>query len=975
MSIQAIDHPEYDEERAHLKTIITTLDNELQKSIPNIAFGGNKYTHRQLLEINAKRIEKLKLALTGPYVGRVDIREEGETETLYVGRITFPNLRIYHWADTMAAKLYNMSRAIRPSMTLLLKRTFELDVGAQGYGDQLQAIRDEYIDSSLLDQLGQLDSRFVDSLLLKILREHRRGQLRDIVATIQEQQYRLISTPRETTLIVQGAPGSGKTAIALHRVAYLLYHHQDLKPSQVLVLGPNRTFLSYISAILPSLGERNIPHRTFDEWMLEHLGTNVPYESQDESLEALLSPSTPSAVKVMQYRNATFKSSLAMAQLLDAYVALLRAERDSLLRTKALECTIRVPLAQHREVGVERDLAQIQAAIAAVADRPLNAQREAFQELLSAELIREFRRFLERELRNELITEATITNEVRRQVQAYFKDLPPAQNAAVAYRRLLRTPGLLRQAGAGLLDEVQIELLTQDAPTARTPFRFDDLAALLYLRLRLEGPGERRYDHIVIDEAQDISPLLAHALTFFCRERSLTILGDLAQSIYHTTSDWTPLTAALQVTAPIQESVQTSYRSTDEIIARGNTLLGRLGAETDQLALPIGRPGSEPTVVACADDRALARHIADLVATERAAGRTSIAVLCKTLTGCRALEPLLHVAGLSDIQRVDRRDVSYSGGLALFPSYLTKGLEFDSVIVADASASHYQADTLDGRLLYVAITRASHTLHLCWVGACSPLLGNDPSPISLRAPLEDVLTAPPITLAAYVQQDPRRSLDAVVELLATREKLQLLRNGTINRTVLELILATGASPREEADDEQLAQPLDAPVVVMLREYIATVERDPAAHDALTASKLACGLLRHQIRAVGLSFPDERILDTADHLALVLALRRAIRHGGVTPTAGRWTTPQRALQAVPPAGQPTAERVLAALLTAGILEQGGGAARRQIRVPTERVVEILDLALGMTPSWEPELVEQLPRFPETVRWSATVEHLS
>ncbi len=164
--------------------------------------------------------------------------------------------------------------------------------------------------------------RFTDSALHRLLSQHREGRLHDIVATIQEQQYRIIQSPADRVLVIQGAAGSGKSSIALHRVAYLLFNHRE-RFKGIVVLGPNKLFMEYTSHILPALGERNIPQKTIDELLLDVVGVHVDHLSMDTAMEGLLSDTVDAAEKRAQYRTARLKGSLAMATVLERYVRML----------------------------------------------------------------------------------------------------------------------------------------------------------------------------------------------------------------------------------------------------------------------------------------------------------------------------------------------------------------------------------------------------------------------------------------------------------------------------------------------------------------------------------------------------------------------------------------------------------------------------------------------------------------------------
>lgn len=967
MDIQA--HPEYADEQGKLQTTLVYVHSELEDKTPPLIYGGNKPTQRSLRQHALEQLDVLKRIAQEPYFGRVDLREDTQSEAFYIGKHALPKHNIYSWADTLAAELYYNLGSTRTHGKLLLKRTLGIS------SDELTDIRDEFIDPSIADRLANLPDRFSDSLLLQLLRENRRGALHDIVATIQAQQYRLISARPDQLLVVQGVPGSGKTSIALHRLAYLLYQHKaNLRSINMLVLGPNPMFLNYIANILPALGERKIPHRTFDAWILEQLGTHVEYEPQELSLELLLDDATPTADKVMQYRNARTKGSLQMAQLLDRYVAILHedvlAERGPLLIESAAR------KGSSRREQATRTLAQITAEMERVRNLPFNQRRDALEDRLVRDISGDLFVKLGAGLRRNEADQAYIAQQVILQVHAYFEGWN-ASNVSVAYRKLLRTPELLRRAGVGIFNIWDLELLTQDAPTQQTPFRFSDLAALLYLKLRLDGRSSDVYDHIVIDEAQDITPLHFRVLFEYSRESSMTVLGDLSQSIYshHGIAAWQELVAPTGGEIQI-EHIQQSYRSTDAIVSFGNQLLRRIGVRDEQLAQHIGRAGSPVGLHSHAldDDDSYYSQLVALVAQHRTDGRASIALICRTATASRALAHALRTHGLEDneLQLVDSRTAIYRGGAVIMPAYLTKGMEFDSVIIADASATSYAADDLNTRLLYVAITRASHTLDICWQGQQTPLLDLTIEQLVRQPLFHGQLEHRPVTITQYAAANPQQSIDWIVERLAASDRLSLLHNGVIDAIVLSILVRTGPTSGSSPDTDLIITQLDSADRVELRERMTVLERAGEHQDALALTQLIYGLMRHHIQAIGLTQLSEGDTDVTGEVAVLIPLARAVREQAVTLSAGRWTTADRALQTVEPRRQPSARAVLTTLLNFGVVEQQRQGTRSQIRVPQSWITSLLGLALGYAPQdWDTDLLAQLPLLPTPIDSSNSV----
>jgi hypothetical protein len=423
------------------------------------------------------------------------------------------------------------------------------------------------------------------------------------------------------------------------------------------------------------------------------------------------------------------------------------------------------------------------------------------------------------------------------------------------------------------------------------------------------------------------------------------------------------------------EQIQQNYRSTDAIVAYGNALIARSGFPAHRQAQHVGRVGEAPALHPSNDDESIAATIIRLVDTEQSNGRTAIAIICKTIAGCQALHTALVQSGFTDHQFIDRRDLTYQGNIALFPSYLTKGLEFDTVIIADADSTTYAPDDINARLLYVAVTRASHTLHVCWTGTMTPLLDQAISNVERHPLFDGHLLRESTTISGYAMQNKHIDSDWCVERLAAADKLHLLRSGRIDPIVLEIVLRGVGADQHRASSETVLQPLDKAARQALREYmlILQMDRDPRIEAALAVTQLAYGLLRNQIRAVGLDPLDEADTDVTGQIALMLPLLQAVQEEEVTLSAGRWTTQQRAIQAADSRRRTLAEEVLTMLLDYGIVEATKQGSRTQVRVPQQWVQGLLTLGLGHRPdAWEQDILAQIPILPDPLHIDMFVE---
>lgn len=960
--MKAREHPAFSVESDRLATAYDRIEDDLAHYETATSDLVVKAQVEAEASIVRQRISRLRELREQPYFGRVDWQSggDGTPEVFYVGKSELRECDIFSCWDTLVGDLYYDERTNRENGELLLKRTFEI-------ADRtLDTISDDWVHESLRDTL--FAEAFTDSLLVRLLQETRGKRLYDIVATIQSQQYAIIRAPETQILVVQGVPGSGKTSVALHRIAYLLYQHRgdsSYTPGRLLVLGPNPMFMRYIANVLPELGERRVPQRTFTDWLIERLGSDMEHEPQEESLEVLTDTQRPRSERLMRYRNALNKGSLRMAQLLDAYVRILY--RYALEEVQDL--TVTAFSIRRGTLRAQRSADELRSILSGmrVAYAPYNTRRDAARDLIVLEVLRELG------VREDQSDYPDLRKAIDDQVRQHFSEWR-ALNVSVAYRRLLRTRDLLFEAGDGIFSAWELELLAYDAPTQQTPFRFSDLAALLYLKLLLDGTGGQSYRHIVIDEAQDITPLHLMVLHRYSYDGSMTVLGDLNQGIFmhHGVHTWDELQEAVGGVDFSQANISQSYRSTHEIIEYANRMLRRTGLPDSDLAEPIARHGPNPTQRGFESTSDLAASLPGLVRGAQQHGWQSVAIVCKSLAGCERLVEALRDVDMPDYQFIRSRDAEYAGDVAVLPVYLTKGLEFDVVIVADADSETYTPDALDARLLYVALTRASHELYVCWVGEPTPYLDPDIRAVQCHPPLGDALEPDPITIAAYTAEHPEVDTDWCVTRLAARGKLDLLRAGRIDETVLDLLVAEFGDGGSAGTGEVVIEPLAADLAHRIELDVVSLEaeKDTTCQEALAFTQLTYGLLRNTLNKFGIPALNEGAGQLPTEIVHLVTLWRAVDRRTVELAIAPATTRGRILQAVDRDRHEQAESYLNRLIDHGIVATQHN---NRLQVPQEQVRPLLAVSLGFLPdSWEVDLLQSLPCLPDPVApdlWAA------
>jgi DNA helicase IV len=502
----------------------------------------------------------------------------------------------------------------------------------------------------------------------------RSGPMRDIVATIQPDQDDIVRAPLAESICVQGAPGTGKTAVGLHRAAYLLYTHGgQLARTGVLVVGPNRAFLRYIEQVLPTLGEVDVEQTTVAD-----LTARVPVRAAD-----------PPAVAVL-------KGDVRMAEVLRRSLwGEIRKPADS----------VQVPLAGRRyRIPVERlkrYVDDLRRRSRADDDQQL-LHYAAGRERLSMLLAEDARR--QKEQAGGSPGDAETRRAARSaEARAFCDDVWPARDTAELLRALWSEPDRLARAARGILDDDEQALLRWPVPprsvrtapwTAADAVLADELAGLLE-----RTPG---YGHVVLDEAQDLSPMQCRAVARRLAAGSLTVLGDLAQATSPwSPSDWQQTLTGLGRPGTVVRPLTRGYRVPGEVLDFANRLL------------PIIAPGLPAATAVRADPgslrvrpvTSLAGPLSDVVG-ELTAAPGSIGIVCAD-AAVADVAAVLTGAGLPAGVLAD--DGEEAARIAVVPATLAKGLEFDAVVVVDPAAI-VAAEPRGLHRLYVVLTRAVSTL-------------------------------------------------------------------------------------------------------------------------------------------------------------------------------------------------------------------------------------------------------------------------
>ncbi|WP_243354522.1 RNA polymerase recycling motor HelD [Bacillus litorisediminis] len=669
-----------------------------------------------------------------PYFGRVDFREEGESksDSIYVGIASLldhsnENFLIYDWRAPISSLYYDYGLGTAAYQT-------PGDGQIQG---EINLKRQYIIRSSVLKGMFDTGVTIGDELLQEVLGNNASTQMKSIVATIQKEQNEIIRSEGTKYLIVQGVAGSGKTSAALQRVAYLLYRYRNiLQAEQIMLFSPNPMFNSYVSTVLPELGEENMQQSTLQQYIDHRLGNRYQVEDPFEQMEYILSDSNDQDFYTRK-EAISYKASLLFKNYIDNFVRSL-SDQGLIFKNITFRKRILISARQIEEKFYSLDKAySIPNRISIVSEwikkelkklARLERKKEWVEQevqLLDKEDYLEAFKQLQKKRKDteetfddfeqeQLILAKEVVNKRFKPLLAKVKRLEFIDHMAL-YKSLFNHD--LKISDESLpVNWVQICEYTLNR-LKRFEILYEDSVPFLYLQDLIEGrKSNTMIRHIVIDEAQDYSPFQFAYIKQLFPYSYMTILGDRNQAILsHTMNAPTILSDEFyEKTETKQVILNRSYRSTKEIVEFTRELI----PFGDQIE-PFNRSGKKPVLTKVHSREELNKRVVERIKIMESEGHQTIAIICKTAhESAEVYQALKHQV---EARLIKKGTLSYEKGILVIPAYLAKGIEFDGVILYNISQDVYWSED-ERKLLYTASTRAMHELHLFSLGKISFLL-------------------------------------------------------------------------------------------------------------------------------------------------------------------------------------------------------------------------------------------------------------
>lgn len=610
--------------------------------------------HFALGESVINKRKRLTKILAIPYFGRIDFLEKKENSKVmptYIGIHTFydPESRatlIHDWRAPVSSMFYDH------------------ELGEAGYRSPSGEIKGEIslkrqyrIRGGKMEFMIESAQTVHDDILQKELSSNVDDKMKNIVATIQREQNQIIRNEDIRTLIIQGVAGSGKTSIALHRIAYLLYTFRDsISSKDILIISPNKVFSDYISNVLPELGEETVPETSMEQILSGVLEHKYKYQTYFGLVNELLEKPSSSLIDRIAY-----KASFGFISELDKFILHIENTYFKAADVKLTKyITIPAPFIEEQYLRFNR--------------YPIRRRFDAMADYMLDMLKIQYAFTVTTAGRNLLKKEIRLMFAGNNDIQVY-KD----------FFKWTNNPGMFKMRKGHTLE-------------------YSDLAPLAYLHLALEGNGNQpfRVKHLLIDEMQDYSPIQYKVIQklFPCRK---TVLGDAGQSVNPYGSS-TAETIQKSLTASEIMKLCKSYRSTFEITDFAQKI--HPNAELE----PVARHGEKPQILQFGSAVEELSGIMGLISTYRKSGYKSLGIICKTEQQAREMADVLK-SYANDISFLSSQSSAFVQGIVITSAHMAKGLEFDEVIIPQTDERNYRSE-IDKSMLYVAVTRAMHRLTL-----------------------------------------------------------------------------------------------------------------------------------------------------------------------------------------------------------------------------------------------------------------------
>jgi len=724
-----IDEKELKKEKDYLKAVLYLLEKEIQKDSSKIdeysddikkslkftwdydnSIDIDEWANNQM-QIEVKsisaintsyRVDTYKKMIKSAYFARIDFDTEGEILPIYLGIATLSDgtdFYVYDWRAPISSMFYDYemgdAQYVTPSGEIIkgkiiLKRQYKIE------GDNIVQIFDT-------------DMQIIDSILKQMLENRTSDKMKNIVNTIQKEQNKIIRKKGVDILVVQGPAGSGKTSVAMHKIAYLLYSEKNrINHSNILIVSPNDIFSNYISNVLPEIGEKNVYQTTFMDFIRGHLDFKIK-GSINDLYEIIYSTNPKLKNKSLEYNSIMLKYGATFIHLIENYISL---KRNEILGIQ--------DIIVDNEIIIEKSY--LEKLASELESNGVSLYKQGLKLIEKIMLHLTIKMGGKQTSVAHKIKKALETNLNKLKTKPLYIDLYSDKD-----RFVKMIENIYNSTGTPAGNRLTIKQLSDifeytKNNLAKNIIPFEDVVCYLYLKDRIIGSSvQNNIKYVLIDEAQDYTIMQYRIFADLFRKANITILGDLNQSIMPFSSHQN-YNSILNVLMEDRGDIQTdmnyltkTYRSTYEINMFAKKIIGDTNMYNQ-----VDRHGDEVEIIKDTDDIKNSKIIFDALKLKK--NFNTVAIITNTQSEANKIKEYLDSTKKSNaFKLVTGKDKTFvSDKILIIPSYLAKGLEFDAVLVYNCNDKSYPIEFKN--LLYVVCTRALHKLNIYYSDKLSSLI-------------------------------------------------------------------------------------------------------------------------------------------------------------------------------------------------------------------------------------------------------------
>lgn len=724
-----INEKELKQEKDYLKAVLYILDKEIQKANTKIDDYSKdikrdlKYTWdpdnqadieywamnmmnvevQSIVAINStSKVRSYLRMIKSAYFARIDFESDGETLPIYIGIATLDDgtdFYVYDWRSPIASMFYDYEMG---------EASYTTPDGNVIKG-KITLKRQYKIEGENIVQIFDTDMQVIDDVLKQMLSSKASDKMKNIVNTIQKEQNRVIRKNDVDILAVQGPAGSGKTSVAMHKIAYLLYAERaKINNSNILIISPNDIFSNYISNVLPEIGEDNVYQTTYMDFIKSHIDFKIK-GTMNDLYETYYSENYSQKPHSLGFNSIMLKFGATYINLIENFINL---KRNEILGID--------DITSDGKVVIEKEYLEKLANELETSGISLYAQGKKLVEKIGLHV--SIKLGAKNNGSIQKIKKALTANLDKIKVKTIFVDLYSDENRFInMIEDIYNTTGTSQTNRLSIKELHDIFVYTQSLLLKNT-IPFEDVSGYLYMKDRIQGStNQTQIKYLVVDEAQDYTIMQYKVLANLFRNAKVTILGDLNQNITPF-ANYQNYDTIVNVLKENRQGVRTdmnyltkTYRSTYEINMFTKHIIGDTNMYNQ-----IDRHGDEVSIIKDLPDENRSKVFTD--ALELKKYYNTIAIITKTQAEANKLKAMLEGNKKSNNFKVvtGKDKVFSSDKIMIIPSYLAKGLEFDVALVYNANNNNYPAE--HKKLLYVVCTRAMHKLNIYYKDELTKLI-------------------------------------------------------------------------------------------------------------------------------------------------------------------------------------------------------------------------------------------------------------